>query len=198
MRSIALLATLVLAPLGAVEVNAAEDGPFGLQSGAPLSSYDTSPLEDPGLYAFNSVPKPHPSFDTYRGIFHSSTGLCQIQAGTPIVTTNVYGSKAIQEFDALVASISTRYGKSERFDFLMEGSIWSEPGDWTMALKKDERKLQVWWDKESGSTVPDDIESIQLKAIGLSRDAVFFMLNYRFTNFDTCIAAIDADAASAF
>jgi hypothetical protein len=57
-----------------------------------------------------------------------------------------------------------------------------------MSLYLKERKLVAFWNRESGSGLPADVEVIMLTAKALDSSRGYVSLSYEFTNMDACIA----------
>ena len=179
------------------------DGPFGLYMGmtqAQLSQLDRSLTPDKTNYGWFHVAVPRPSirfFEDYAVAAPQGTGLCKIVAAGKTVETSVYGSELRDEFDAIVAGITTKYGQpDDKTDYLKEGSIWGEPQDWMMGLKLKERELRTVW--RSRSTLPNYIADISVTAAATSANRGFVILVYEFDNVDACYAELRAKSSAPF
>jgi len=159
--------------------------PFGVSMGMKLEALKV--LEDlgDGLYTI-TVPKSHRFFDEYRIYAGKEEGVCVITARSKLVITSGYGSELLSEFNQIETTLNKIYGKNKRFNFLRIGSIWDAPRDWVTALLKKERTLAVFWDKEKGSKLKNDIQEIVLIASALSRDKGLINIDYIFSNHKKC------------
>lgn len=72
------------------------------------------------------------------------------------------------------------------------GSIWNEPKDWMMGLFKKQRVLIADWSIEKGSSLPDDIERIALRAVAHSTEEAIISVNYGGKNHVSCLAEVKA------
>ena len=93
------------------------------------------------------------------------------------IETNVYGETLRAKFNGLKDALSKKYGSPTNFfDFLGEGSIWSEPRDWMAGLAKKERTLSAYWKAEG------DV-AVSLEAFASSEEGGFLMIQYQYPNF---------------
>lgn len=90
------------------------------------------------------------------------------------------------------------YGTSELLDFLFPGSIWDEGDDWMMGLRQDERFYFAFWDRESGSILPEDIKEICLGAKALSGSKGYLVLEYYGIEYDKLSEKAKRAAAQVF
>ena len=119
-------------------------GPFGLgmgQSLDELSKQMSLKKTKEFLFTASTAPRPHPDLQIYQLIVTPQHGLCKVGAVSRTFNTNVYGTAFLAKFDEIESALSEKYGKSDRQDFLRSGSIWNEPKDWMMGLRKQERVL---------------------------------------------------------
>jgi hypothetical protein len=168
-------------------------GPFGLAMGMKKSDF-SGPLAEvsPGKYTTTQVAKPFRLFETYVLKFGPDTGLCYVKAISKNISTSVYGFELQREFDTLKEKLAQRYGDHKLVDHLYYDSIWNDPKDWMMALRKKQRVLAAFWDHEEGSRLPSDISSIAAQASALASEKGYIAVDYEFTNHDACSAAIDS------
>lgn len=95
------------------------------------------------------------------------------------------------------SKLNTIYGRSEKFDFLLPGSIWDEPRDWMNALQNKERNLVAIWSDEYESKMTDSIHSVGLSAVAVNANEGFIALEYSFSNkavAEAEIAALEDEA----
>lgn len=172
--------------------SSASAGPFGLKQGMSLSELQKAvngrevATEDRYVFKLSTPPVPSPHFNDYRLLVTPSHGLCKIVAWSPSIKTSVYGDSVKDGFGTLFDALSSKYGKSGKYDFLRNGSIWDEPRDWTMALLKEERRLAAFWSTENGSELPNEITAITLQAVGIRPDTALISVTYEFSNFAEC------------
>lgn len=164
-------------------------GPFGLEMGmshADISKIVNLEVKASALYTASELPKKHPDFNRYILVITPPHGLCKIVAMGNTITTSVYGTELLSKFDTLEQSLSAKYGTSTRYDYLKSGSIWSEPRDWLMSLRKNERMLASSWDNKT-KELPDNLSYIEIGASVLGVQTGVIHLIYQFKNVDKCM-----------
>jgi hypothetical protein len=147
----------------------------------------------PAKYKASSVPKPHSAFETYVLKMTPKHGLCWIKAIGPTIPTSVFGIELRSAFDSMEAKLTANYGKSERTDFLMSGSIWGDPQDWMQSFVSRERFLMTEWSPKHGSSLRDSLVSIALVVGVLDTTSGYIAVEYSFEN----LQAADAELAAA-
>lgn len=168
------------------------EGPFGLQMGLSLdevktvipgiSSSDNVPL----VYHANSVPSPHPDFESYMLVISRASGLCKVVAIGKSISSGNTGQEVRSAFDSLDEAISSKYGKGKKYDYSTDRD--ESPEYWMMYLLKKNRTLAKYWDKNEGSTLTNDIGFISLEAGATRIDTGHLMLGYEFLNMPDCVA----------
>jgi hypothetical protein len=180
------------------------DGPFGFRRGMTRaqvlaavgqSSVDTT-LGGEDTLVVTVAPRPHPSFTKYVMIISPTDGLLKMLAFGKDVETNDFGNQLRDEFDSIVAGVTSAYGKPTRADGLQSGSIWNAPNEWMMSLLKKERILQYDWDVSS--TKPNRIETVTVSAVAVSEHHGFVDLTYEFDGFSAYAEAVVAKRNRAF
>ncbi len=177
--------------------------PFGFSKGMSFEQVKEAcggrePVKiDDGLYYIVPV-KQHPYFIRYIAWIDEKEGLNYIKAIGKDINTNGYGFELKSKFDSLETSLSKTYGKCDRTDFLMPGSIWDDLDDWMYALEKKERYLLSGWQRKYGSTLPDELESVGLIAMANSSYSGCIVLEYEFTNHEAINKAQQDENDSVF
>jgi hypothetical protein len=170
-------------------------GPFGLEMGMTIDEIDTNATEiSPGVYKLSKVPKPHSAFESYIVQVGPQSGLGWLKAIGKDIQTSVYGSSLKSEFEDLKSKIEKVYGTGVTRDTLLPGSIWDEPKDFMMALRKKERLLFTAWEKPKNS---DNIVQVGLIASATGTDYGYLSLEYSFENEEKVeqeISALEDDA----
>lgn len=162
-------------------------GPFGIEMGMKIKDIDKNAKKiENGMYKV-SVPKPHKAFDTYILTTCPSGEIYSIQAFTKEIKTNVFGEAIKTKFNLLEKRLNKVYGKSIRFDYLREGSIWRKDKDWMRALRQGDRTLVTFWSKNEGSKLTNNIAGIELEAVATGPFNGLVTLNYHFDNAEKCI-----------
>lgn len=166
----------------------AEAGPFGLEMGMPLSKLNIAKATPkPGIYELRSVPNPHSAFESYIVQVSPSAGLCWIKALGRTLEVSAYGTELKSAFDDLKARLASNYGvPSQELDVLLPKSIWNEPRDWMMGLRKKERMLMAMWEK----SLPSSLRAVYIAASALSSSRGYVAVEYAFTNEASCEAEL--------
>ena len=164
-------------------INAAQAGPFGLSMG--MSKQELGKMEhiSTNRYRLDAVSNPDPNFSDYIVMVGGKSGLCRIKALSVKIQTNGYGSEVKDKFESLESTLNERYGKHKKQDMLLPKSKWNEPTDWMMGLLKEERFLESYWDTKEGSNLPDNVQSILLRATAVTTNKGMIILEYIFENF---------------
>ncbi|MEX6158873.1 hypothetical protein JI723_13845 [Providencia manganoxydans] len=175
-----------------------ESGPLGLKMGLTKQNIEDmtgeklDPIEDsPNLYIIKNTPKRNPSFDTFGLVVSPTVGLCQIRAIGKPSKNNSYGVPIRDEFDSLNESLVSLYGKNNKIDKLLPGSIWKQPQEWMTALALKERILASEWAKPSEEMKKVNLSSIILQARGEGRTEGYLFLQYSFDNEKECFNEIE-------
>jgi len=162
-------------------------GPFGLDMGYQFEKLDRGKEISPNYFLVNSVPKPNRFFETYAVEATPEAGVCFIKALSNDINTSVYGEGLRSEFKKMAGMIANKYGlPTKEVDRLTDGSIWDEPRDYMMSLKKRERTLWSMWGTSEGADLPNNIASIFLMAQARKTNVALLTLEYQFNNGDDC------------
>jgi hypothetical protein len=85
------------------------------------------------------------------------------------------------------ASLRETYGTGRRTDYLKEGSTLSGPRQWMAALQRKERVLSAFWFAGLGtSTLPPELNGIELQANATTATSGYLSVNYEFRNLAAC------------
>ncbi|WP_417635157.1 hypothetical protein, partial [Enterobacter hormaechei] len=110
------------------------EGPFGLDVGLSkkniedMTGEDLKPVANSAdLYTSASLPKKNADFEAYGLLISPDAGLCQIRAVGKSIDTDSFGIALKSKYEELSDSLSSIYGKADKNDFLISGSIWKEP-----------------------------------------------------------------------
>lgn len=179
-----------------VEPNAtlpAGEGPFGLEMGLDRGIVEkmtgktlTQIPGEPNRYRADTLPKTHNEFESYVLNFSSAHGLCSIMAIGRDISTDSFGIAVKSRFSELEEGLSSLYGRPEKSDFLMSGSIWKDARDWMMAIRKEERILASSWESSASAPLKNDLQQIFLIANATSTDKGYLKLEYAFSNYELC------------
>jgi len=166
-------------------------GPFGLEMGMHLKDVSVNQEIKYGQYVLNRVPQPHPSFSLYSVRIAPKAGLFEIITITDSIKTNSFGDGLRNKYEFIRNKLTKKYGVGKEADILKDGSIWSNPQDFTMALKAEEYLLATLWDREGGATLPDGVTSVILECKGGSPNAGIVRLEYSFSNKDAALEELN-------
>lgn len=164
-------------------------GPLGLDMGMSYDLLNKSiklKQVQSFLYSTSSLPKGHSKFEEYRLQITPKHGLCKVIAWSKSIPTSVYGDGLIDKFEKLESAISQKYGQGKKFDYLRSGSIWNEPRDWMIGLRKEERTLKTYW-IDNRLKLPENIHVIALEAHAIDKETGLIELAYEFKNNSECI-----------
>jgi hypothetical protein len=142
-----------------------------------------SVLKDDGdSIELSTAPAPHEDFDTYVVSVSPSSGIAKVMALSKDLTTNVYGEAVKQKFDEVKAALNKKYGDpTNTFDFLGDGSVWTEPTEWMMGLAKGERTLSAFWATANNAR-------ISLEASAAAEESGYLIVQYEYSNYETWLA----------
>ncbi|MDC9582997.1 hypothetical protein PSI15_15755, partial [Xenorhabdus sp. PR6a] len=174
------------------------DGPFGLQAGLTKKNIEdmtgstlTPAKGSVNLYLIDNLPKNNNEFGSYGLLISPTVGLCQIRAIGKDIKTDSHGLSLKSKFEDLKTSLDSIYGKGEKTDFLLSGSIWKEPQDWMMGLYKEERFLSAEWESKSEALQKNNLNFIALGARADSDSEGYLFLQYTFENHKECKEEIE-------
>ena len=146
--------------------------PFGLSLGMKLEDFsEFMPVEvAPFKYRLDKPPKPHPAFEFYILQIAPESGLSWIKAIGNDIPTNGFGNSINSAFLEMEGKLKNTYGKCERTDLLLQGSIWNEPQDWMMALVANGRDtdsgfIAIEYTLKNNSAAAQEIASSQDDAL---------------------------------
>lgn len=191
-----LLKTLFFAQVAIQSTVYAQEwnGPFGVEMGLTEEQLRKKIPELKKVtdfsFVFTTAPKHFPGTSFYIALISKKSGLCSISAHST-VKSSVFGDAVREKFSFIQSSLTDKYGPPTRsFDFLRNGSLWTDPEDWMIGLIKKERILASFWTKPedpSGKTsLPPTLSGIALEATAERISAADITIGYEFANFATC------------
>lgn len=186
-----IIAAAFFATFGAIA------GPFGVSKGMSLEELKTQgafvATNQQFVYRAETIKNGHPDFEAYTAVLTPNQGLCKIQATGNDIETSGFGTELKSKYQSLIGAMSEKYGApSNNFDFLRNGSLWTEPQYWMMGLLKKDRTLTAFWRKSEKNNLPDSLHTIMIETIALSGSKGYMRLAYEFDNIDACMAALQA------
>ncbi|HEV7571085.1 MAG TPA: hypothetical protein VGQ21_06265 [Thermoanaerobaculia bacterium] len=203
---IALVFAICWTPLSVAQEGAKPDdstaglpAPFGIRMGASKQNVGKIDKEvAPFMFRLTTVPKPHTAFESYIVQITPKAGVCFVKAIGRNVRTSAYGSELRSEFDKIREQLEGVYGKPKIFDFLRDGSIWSEPREWMMSLYQKERLLGARWSEEDGLITKYGINKVFLGSSAASTSEGYIVVEYYFSNTDLCESEVKEAQKSVF
>jgi len=180
--------------------NAFCDGPFGISFGMTLEQIrkisKTKPqnVENDGWYVI-TPPNTHRLFEKYLIQIHPTHGVYHIAAVSRTITTTGHGTELISQFDNIVSMLEKTYGNYLKRNHLNPESTLNRSQYFMYTLKRGDRELKAFWDREKGSRMPDNMARIVLSAEATEfGENGFLALGYSSIYADK----IDEEDASAF
>ncbi|VWX57317.1 hypothetical protein [Sphingorhabdus sp. 109] len=152
--------------------------PFGIEAGSTVPS---------GMATYHvilhSVPKPHPAFKTYSGIWKPEAGLVRILGQSETFTDDSYASNALRIYDQVKRQLSQIYGPPKVDEDVIDDT-WSDPKDFCMALENGGRNHACRW-MLGTHDLTDDVQHIMLMiATNDGYEMSHVMLDYEFSGCD--------------
>ena len=139
-------------------------GPFGIDFGMSLEQVRqisrTVPRNIGDDWYVITPPNTHELFEAYVIQVHPTYGVYFIKAISRDISTNRHGTELIGRFNNLVSSIERTYGNYLKRDRLNPESIFTESEYFMYTLSNGDRELIVFWDRDEGSRMPEDILEI--------------------------------------
>jgi hypothetical protein len=182
-------------------------GPFGIEFGMTLEDVkNVATVKTQGklhnFMYFITPSKASTFFDDYRIMVSPKFGVFEIQAYGNIINSDEYGEKIRDEFEKVKVLVSKTYGPpTDTFDFLKVGSIWKEPREWLIALRKDERVYGCYWmNNKKDTNLPEPLEVVYLGIHFLNDydNKCYLVLTYQPSWFSEAIEDAEAEESSVF
>ena len=162
--------------------------PFGLKIGT--ASSELAIVKDEGspdgMFRFTEVAQPRPEYGTYIGQFSENEGLCWIKAIGHDVPSDALGSEIKTLFEIEQERLESLYGAVKNFDFRFSGRSDEDIENWLQAVSEGDRYVAAIWDRDNGSILPDDLESVGLVLNAYSQSVGYLSLEYTFNNIVLC------------
>jgi hypothetical protein len=168
--------------------------PFGVAFGARVDTYGAEHVRD-NIYRIRP-PTPHPLLVDYLCEASEQIGIVWLKAISRVVENDSYGGGVKDLADRLAGQISSRYGTAKKFDFLADGSIWSEPREWVQSITLKERFYSFTW--EGTPQLPPDIKSLFVGVTAYDNSNAAVVVEYMSTLFSDYEKELEAQQASFF
>jgi hypothetical protein len=163
-------------------------GSFGINFGMSLEQVRqisrTTPtnIED-DLYII-TPPNTHETFGMYVIQIHPTYGVYFIKAISRNIYTNRHGTELIARFNNLVTNIERTYGKYSKIDTLNPESVFTESQYFMYTLSRGDRELLVFWNRDEGSRMPDDLLEIDIYVEARNSSIGIIIVEYHSTDYD--------------
>lgn len=138
--------------------------PFGIALYSPIEGLSVLNELGHGSYIVEA-PTPHPMFETYLVRATPALGVVWIKGLGADIENDSFGTAACTLVDRITEQLAQKYGPAEKTDFLMDGSIWTEPQDWMNGIVHHERFYSSQWTRHQVKQLPEDLESIFVGAV---------------------------------
>jgi hypothetical protein len=149
-------------------VNEAFGGPFGIDFGMSLEQIrrisKVTPENIGDDWYIITPPNTHELFEIYAVQIHPTYGVYFIKAVSRNISTNGHGTELITRFNNLVSNIERAYGKYLRRDKLISNTSLTDSQYFMHTLSRGDRELIVFWHRDEGSRLPEDILEIIVAA----------------------------------
>ncbi|MGR3914874.1 MAG: hypothetical protein OD918_10265 [Gammaproteobacteria bacterium] len=191
---IGVLVAVTLSP-----VIAAESNPFGLGLDKHPTAYGCTQLQTSKYwYQCKTVPKPHPEFESYAVQYVEGVGICYVNAIGKTIRNDSFGFTTKTRVDAIALQLRKKYGhETSKLDRVFPSSIWDDPDDWMMGIRKGERfYAYVWGDR--GFKPVGEVAKIGVLAKAAASDAGYVRVEFAFKREPQCDAIIEKAGQDAF
>ncbi|MDB5458658.1 MAG: hypothetical protein JWO72_399 [Caulobacteraceae bacterium] len=171
---------------------AAVPGPFGIRIGAPVSRLDGARRFKPGWYQVARPPLPDARFDKVAVEAFPATGVCVVQAVSPVIVSDPEGVGIRAEVDRLAQAFSADFGRPEKLNTC--SSMICAPEFWASDLLAGERRYGYRW-RTQGGAIPH-VREVSVLAVARSATAFTYLVEYQGDALTACRteeAALDVD-----
>ena len=171
------------------------DGPFGIEMGSPVSSLGNCKTKSANEVSCDTVPKPHPNFETFLVIHSEKTGVCAIVAIGKDMYDQGTALSMRGTIDELAGYMTRSYGPATLRDEIAKDSPHQKPIEWMTAFVNKKRTYLYRWPSAPGAKLKNNVQSIVLSLRPLNENFGYMLLRYEFTNFSACQSAIREKAS---
>jgi hypothetical protein len=184
LRLITALALLGAVPAAAL---AAED-PFGIPIGAPVSKIEGAKPFKPGWYHVAKPASPDPRFAGVAVEAFAPTGVCVVQAVSPLIKTDPDGTKVRLAIEHLVQAYSETLGQPQKLDTCK--SLICAPELWSADMLTGDRRYGYRWSPRGGAL--RRVREVSVIAIAHSTSSFTYMVEYQGDDLTRCVAEENA------
>ncbi len=145
----------------------------------------------------NSASRPHSAFEIYFLQYVGGVGICVIKGIGKVIKNDAYGTSTISTIDKLHDQLAKKYGTGKKHDFLRSGSIWNDPRDWMMGIRKRERTYAYSWWPKYGFQPVGNVKSLVVAAKAI-RSGGYAVVEFNLATKVKCDKKIEEDESKAF
>jgi hypothetical protein len=185
-RALAAIALLLTAL--AVPARAADD-PFGIPIGAPVSQIEGAKAFKPGWYRVARPPNPDPQFAAVAVEAFRPTGVCVVQAVSPLIKADPDGAKVRLAIEHLVQAYSATLGQPDKLDTCK--SLICAPDLWSADMMTGDRRYGYRWRPRGGGALRR-VREVSVIAIAHSTSSFTYMVEYQGDDLTRCVAEENA------
>lgn len=174
--------TLIIV-LASLSITLAGDGPFGIDFGTPISSFNAIKKGD--IYILDSVPKPNPYFTLYLVRATVGQGIYWIKGLGRAESVEPTGESLRLKADEIAKQVSAVFGDQDKlYDFLRSESILTEPDEWMKGILKEERRYVYTWNNNlTPPFISSEVKSIFITPAALDSCRGAITIEYLGTNY---------------
>ena len=153
--------------------------PFGLKAGSTppsgMANY---------MMSFHAVPKPHPAFSSYSGLWTPESGLTRVTASSQVFEDEADCRSARRLYEQVKRQLTQVYGSGEVVEVVEEDATWPHEEDFWNALNHSERQHATFWQSENGHNLDAGLNALNLLIFtGDQYDSSQVILSYEFQGF---------------
>ncbi len=153
--------------------------PFGLKAGSTPESGMAN-----YMVSFHAVPKPHPAFTRYSGLWTPESGLSRVMAYSASVEDENDCRSSRRLYDQVKRQLVQVYGGGQELEYVDPDSAWPEDDEFWTGLSHDVRQHSTLWQRASGAKLDAGLETIQLMILADDDyEKSHVVLSYEFEGF---------------
>jgi hypothetical protein len=179
----AILALAVLAMACAANPASAAEDPFGIRMGAPIAQLLAAKAFKPGWYQV-APPNPDPQFSRVAVEAFRPTGVCVVQAVSPLIGADPEGAKVRAAVDHLAQTYSQSFGQPEKLDSCR--SMLCAPEFWATDMLTGERHYGYRWRMHGGPI--RRVREVSVVAVAHSATTFTYLVEYHSDDLTGCTA----------
>ena len=185
--------SFLLIALLAVSPSFAQDGPFGISMGDPVSKHGCVEVEKDGWYLCNEISKPDSALESYHVFGKEEYGILLIRADGKVYKNDKTGIRVKRAVDITAGEMKRKYGDwNNHLDYIQPSSILTKSSEWALSLYKGERYYEYTWGFELFER-QDNIIGISVNATPSDTNDTQLMVAFVFENYNEYIQIEDQE-----